>query len=185
MRQLLTVTFMLLAITIISCGDEQSSKDKKLAQIEKENQLLKQEIVRLSKEKDNGQSQSNLGRPVDPVPEDKADLSFLKEFDGKYPHDVKLLDNPALTKRLRDLLNERYKYLKETWAVETPMEIKNGNFIASACQAHNCGYTNFIIVYSFDRNILYAGVREEKIVKTYSEDGSSNEEIAAWVNSED
>jgi len=110
-------------------------------------------------------------------------LEFLKELNGKYPNEVKLLENAALIERLKKLLGEeRYNYLNETWAVETPMEYKDNIFLASACQVHNCASTNFIIVYNFSTNILYAGIREDNQVKTYADDGSSSQEINNWVN---
>ena len=109
-------------------------------------------------------------------------LDNLKKLNGKYPYDAKLLDNPVLTRRLKNLLKGRYRFLKETWAVETPIEINNNIFVASGCQQHNCGNTNFIIVVDFSKDILYAGVREDEVVKVYSEDGSSNEEIIKWAN---
>lgn len=110
----------------------------------------------------------------------QGNLDFLKEFNGKYPNDVKLLDNPVLTQRLKKLLGDRFTFLKETWAVETPIEIKNNIFVASGCQAHNCDNTNFLLVVDFSKNIVYAGVREEENVKLYAEDGSDNPELNKW-----
>lgn len=110
-----------------------------------------------------------------------ANLNSLKKLNGKYPYNVKLLDNPALKKRLQKLLGNRFTFLKKTWAVETPIEIKNNVFVAKGCETHNCSSTNFIIVVNFTKNILYAGVREEDKVKTYSEDGSMPEQLNEWA----
>ena len=112
----------------------------------------------------------------------EGELDFLRNYAGKYPNDVKLLDNSVLRPRLEKLLGGRFAFVKETWAVESPMEMRNDMFIASACQAHNCGFTDFIIVADLAKNILYAGVREEEKVKVYSEDGSSNAEVDKWVS---
>lgn len=114
-----------------------------------------------------------------PVP---ADLDFLKNLDGKYPHEVKLLDNPALQSRLTNLLGNRFAFLKETWAVETPIEVKNNVFVATGCQAHNCGSTNFIIVVDLIKNKMFAGIREEEKVKTYAEDEVNPPQLNDWVN---
>ena len=108
-------------------------------------------------------------------------LDFLREFNGKYPNDVKLLDNLTLKLRLQKLLGNRYAFLKETWAVETPIEIKNNIFVASGCQTHNCSSTNFIIVVDLSKKVIYAGIREEEKVKLYAEDGSSNQELNNWA----
>ena len=111
-----------------------------------------------------------------------SNLDFLKKLNGKYPHDVTLLDNSALTDRLKKLIsNSRFTFLKATWELESPMEFKNNIFMATGAQAHNAGSTNFIIVYDFTTNIMYAGIREEDKVKTYSEDGSNSQKINEWA----
>lgn len=111
-----------------------------------------------------------------------ADISYLKNCEGKYPSEVKLLGNNPLTKRLKILIKNRYVFLKNTWTVETPIEIKKNQFIAWGCQQHNCSNTNFMIVVDFAKNVVYVGVREEENVKIYSEDGTSNNEITKWAN---
>ena len=110
-------------------------------------------------------------------------LDFLKKLNGKYPYEVKLFDNSTFKQRLKNLLGKsRYNFLTETWAVEVPMEFTNNIFVASGCQAHNCVSTNFIIVVDFSKNVMYAGIREEGKVKTYSEDGSSSSKVTEWAN---
>ncbi len=108
-------------------------------------------------------------------------LSYLKNFNGRYPAEVKLLDSSALANRLQHLVGSRYAFLKNTWAVETPVTVAGGQFVAAGCQQHNCAGTNFIIVVDFSKDVLYAGIREEGAVKTYSEDGSTNNEIEKWA----
>ncbi len=110
------------------------------------------------------------------------ELDFLKDQDGKYPAEAKLFDNAAFTQRLKKLLgDDRYDFLKEKWAVETPMEFKNEVFVASGCQAHNCGSTNFIVVYDFTGNVMNAGIREEDKVKIYTENNSESPKINEWA----
>jgi hypothetical protein len=109
------------------------------------------------------------------------DLSFLRRMNGKYPYEVKLLDIPALELRLRNLLGNRFTFFKDKWATQTPIQVIGNKFISTACEAHNCNNTNFIIVVDFEKNILYAGIREELKVKTYSEDGSTCAEIEDWA----
>jgi hypothetical protein len=181
--------FLIAIFFCTSCGDTKTNDDKNTSLVEKENELLKKENELLKKEKElNG---TTTTKPVsEPVKikelqnnnQTVENLDNLKKLNGKYPYDAKLLDNPVLTRRLKNLLKGRYRFLKETWAVETPIEINNNIFVASGCQQHNCGNTNFIIVVDFSKDILYAGVREDEVVKVYSEDGSSNEEIIKWAN---
>jgi hypothetical protein len=103
---------------------------------------------------------------------DSTTFKFLKKYDKKYPYEVKLLDNSILKQRLKTLLGNRYSFLKSKWAVEIPIEIKDNIFIAYACETHNCDATNFMIIVDINRNIVYAGIREERKAVTYSEDNS-------------
>ena len=184
------VGLLLIAIFFFtSCGDTKKNDNKNISLVEKENELLKKENELLKKERELNSTRTN--NPISEsvkVKELQTDnktvesLDNLKKFDGKYPYDAKLFTNSVLTNRLKSLLKGRYRFLKETWAVETPIEINNNIFVASACQQHNCGNTNFIIVVDFSKDILYAGVREDEVVKVYSEDGTSNDEIIKWAN---
>lgn len=149
----LTILVAILLMTL-TCSQTSKSANKEKVLIEKEN--------------DNSNSNN---------------LDFLKKLNGKYPYQVKLFGNSAFTQRLKKLIgNSRYRFLKKTWAVEVPMEVANDIFVASGCQAHNCGSTNFIIVVDFSKNVMYAGIKEEDKIETYSEDGSYSPEMNEWVN---
>lgn len=182
----LTIAILLTTFALISCNQTSKSDDKAL--IEKENELLKKENELLKKEQE--LTQKSVNTPIDKsTARQQTDnstsnnLDFLKKLKGKYPYEVKLFDNSALNQRLKKLLGGiRYNFLKETWAVETPMEFANNIFVASGCQAHNCGSTNFIIVVDFSNNVMYAGIREDDKVKTYSEDGSNSPKVNEWGN---
>ena len=109
-----------------------------------------------------------------------SEVAFLAKYNDKYPYDVNLLDNPTIKRRLKSLIGSRYNFFKDTWAVETPIKVENNTFIASACQAHNCTSTNFIIVVDLVSNIMYVGIREEDSIKTYSENGGSSPYLREW-----
>ena len=113
---------------------------------------------------------------------DEPSMAFLRKLHGKYPFDVKLFNSQSLTTRLKKLLGNRYQFMISTWAVEVPIEVKNNLFVANGCEQHNCGATNFIIVYDFTKNNLSAGIREGDKVNTYSEDGSNSPRVLQWVN---
>ena len=113
---------------------------------------------------------------------DEPSMAFLRKLQGKYPFDVKLFNSQSLTTRLKKLLGNRYQFMISTWAVEVPIEVKNNLFVANGCEQHNCGATNFIIVYDFTKNNLSVGIREEDKVNTYSEDGSNSPRVLQWVN---
>lgn len=109
-----------------------------------------------------------------------ADLHYLKNFKDCYPNNIKLFSDGRLAVRLKSLLKEKYKFLKNSWTVETPIEIKDNFFVAWGCQQHNCSNTNFIIVVDFKKNVIHSGIRAEEFITIYSEDGTSNPEITKW-----
>jgi hypothetical protein len=181
------ISILVANFTLVSCNQTSKSAEKEKALTEKENELLKKEneLLKMEQELNQKTAKAASGNLTVKQPDNLTsnNLDFLKKLNGKYPYEVKLLDNSALTQRLKKLLgNSRYYFLKETWAVETPMEFTNNLFVASGCQAHNCGSTNFIIVFDFSNNVMYAGIREEGIVKTYSEDGSNSPKVNEWEN---
>jgi len=176
------ITFLGASLIIFSCNGINKTNNNEETNIEKENELLKKENELLKKEQELNQ---RITTEEFKVKQSKKidNLNFLKTLNGKYPFDVKLLQNFALTQRLKILLgNERYNFLIENWATEVPMSFLNNIFVAEGCQAHNCSSTNFIIVYNFSNNVMYAGIREEENIKTYSEDGSNSIKINEWEN---
>ncbi len=116
-------------------------------------------------------------------PADKpgTELDYLRKYAGKYPVDVKLLEDPRLSPRLEKILGNRFMFVMDTWAVESPIEIRGDKFIASACQQHNCGNTNFIIVADITANKISVGVREEGKTKTYTEAAVNDPVVEEWL----
>lgn len=115
------------------------------------------------------------------LPTNANSLEYLRTFNGKYPYDIKLLDEKLLSKRLKSLLKDRFFFLKKTWAVETPIEVNNNTFKAWGCKQHFCDSTNFIIVVDFKKNVIYVGIRDNENIKVYSEDGSKNKLVENWT----
>ncbi len=112
-----------------------------------------------------------------------GNLDFLKELHGKYPHEEKLFDNLTFNERLVNLIGvDKFNYLIETWATETPIEFSNNIFVASGCQAHSCSSTNFIIVFDFRNNLMHAGIRVDNKIIKYSENGSNSPVINYWAD---
>lgn len=111
-----------------------------------------------------------------------TDFDFLKDLNGEYPSNAKIFENNKFNQRLKNLIGNRYEFLKETWDVESPIKFSDDIFIAESCEAHNCHMTNFIIEYDFKNNLMYVGIREEGRVKTYSENGENSLTIRKWAN---
>ena len=99
-------------------------------------------------------------------------ISTLKKSAGKYPYEIKLLENAELKARLTKLLGSDWPDMKANWNVEIPIEIEGSIFRASACQAHNCGANNYVMFVDLDSdNINVYHVEEDKGTKTYFEKG--------------
>ncbi|MCC7401882.1 MAG: hypothetical protein IT214_10410 [Chitinophagaceae bacterium] len=168
------ITLCLLHTALFSCNQpgKNSETEKPLSAA---NQTLPQKTADT-----NFPNQKTMLNAADTT--EKSGLGYLKNYAGKYPYDVKLFDNPELTGRLKKLLGNRYQFFKDTWDVETPIEIKNNIFKASACEAHNCDATNFIIFVDLSTNTLYAGIKEEGQIKKYAERGSDLKELDDWAS---
>ena len=111
-----------------------------------------------------------------------SNLEVLKKYNNKYPHEVKLLENQNLVRRLKNILGNRFMFLKSTWGPESPIEVNGSIFKSEACERHNCGNTNFIILIDFVSDNLCVGIKEEGKIKTYSEKGNCPNEIQMWQN---
>jgi len=110
-----------------------------------------------------------------------SSLDVLKKYDGKYPGEVHFLKNVILKKRLVNLIgNEKYNYMVKTWAVESPVSVKNNILESWGCEAHNCDRTNFDIVIDFDKDKLYIGYRVEERIFKFGEDQNYPESILEW-----
>ena len=99
-------------------------------------------------------------------------VSTLKKSAGKYPYEIKLLENRELKTRLTKLLGGDWPDMKANWNVEIPNEIEDSIFRASACQAHNCAANNYVMFVDLESdNINVYHVEEDKDTKTYFEKG--------------
>lgn len=109
-------------------------------------------------------------------------LGYLRKFSGKLMHDTDLFTKASFRNRLKKILKAKIKFVESNTNVDTPIEINNNVFIAWGCKQHYCDSNNFIIVVDFKKNVVYCGIRENNVVKIYSEDGSNNLEISKWAN---
>ena len=109
-------------------------------------------------------------RDFDEKPAASSLAPTLKKYVGKYPYEVKLLDNAELKSRLVKLLGPDFAAMKANWNVETPMEIEDGIFMASACQQHNCADNRYLLFVDLENdniNVLHI----ENRTQTYAEHG--------------
>lgn len=188
MKHILPIIFTTVLSLFISCNQTAEQMDKEKILIEKENELLdivnklltKEQEVNQKAQKQEETNQAVKHKVIENPNNDNID--FLNNMNGKYPFKVKFLENILIKRRLKKLLGNRFAFFVETWAVETPIIIENNIFVAWGCQQHNCGSTNFIIVVNLQKNVMYAGIREEGQIETYSEDENTlPKQLLEWV----
>ncbi len=137
----------------------------------------------VSKHDNSAVPNNNTAKPSSPAATPKADVSPIAEAtpkagivatltkaNGKYPYELKLLEDPELKSRLQKLLGVDFAGMKANWNVETPIEIQNGILMTSGCQQHNCGgniYYMFIDLEHDNINVYHV----EKGKQLYSENG--------------
>jgi hypothetical protein len=97
-------------------------------------------------------------------------IATLAKSKGKYPYELKLLDEPELKARLQKLMGVDFAAMKANWNVETPIEIQNGILMTSGCQQHNCGGNIYYMFIDLERdNINVYHVENGK--RSYFENG--------------
>jgi len=100
-------------------------------------------------------------------------LSFLRDYNGKFPFDVSLLEHPILKKRLQALLKDRFEYLDMVLEVTEPMKVEGDMFYVWGMKAHSGGFNTTVIMTDLKKDVLYVGLRDEPNPdEFYSEDGS-------------
>ncbi|WP_443936770.1 hypothetical protein [Pedobacter sp. MW01-1-1] len=81
-------------------------------------------------------------------------LSSLNALVGKYPQEVKLLENPVLKTRLETLLGKEFSKLQENWNTETPI-IQEGTMLhTSGCKQHECPVDAYDLYIDTQNDIL-------------------------------
>lgn len=105
------------------------------------------------------------------TPDKAAFLQNLKKSAGKYPNDIKLLDIAVLQSRLKKLLGKDFADMKSHWNVETPIEVDSGIFMASACEAHNCGSNRYLLFVDLNDDNINVFHIEDEGTRHYFEGG--------------
>jgi len=119
------------------------------------------------------------GEPID-------DLSFLLQFQGKYPHDINFFEIPLIKSRLSNLLTTNLDIFKERFEVQSPIQTNSSELFASACMPHFCTVHDAAFSIDLHRNILFVGISIDGNKRLYSENNDSNypEMILNWYNSD-
>ena len=110
-------------------------------------------------------------------------LSYMKNYNDKYPFEVKLIEKKgAFRTRLQKLMGkEKFQDLEDFFNVESPITIKNNVMIAYGCMQHNCDGFYFKIFYDFNKDIINVGIKEgEKPIEVLGEKGIVLDKAAAF-----
>lgn len=106
-----------------------------------------------------------------PTPTPKATpqgiVDTIRRSPGKYPYEMKLLDNKELQARLRKIMGGDFAEMKSRFQVETPIEVVNSIAMTSGCQAHNCINIYYVIVDPTHDNINVIHVEDEKVTNYF------------------
>ncbi|MCX6723379.1 MAG: hypothetical protein NT094_04955 [Candidatus Staskawiczbacteria bacterium] len=110
------------------------------------------------------------------------DLSYLNKLVGKSTYDVKFFENSIIRNRLIKLMGSQFSVLETYWSgPSAPIKVENGIFVASACMAHNCSDTSFLIVINIPKNIFYVITKIDGY-KTYYYEENKNipTQVTEW-----
>ena len=119
-----------------------------------------------------GQNSSPAFTNSNSVPAKSELAARLKKWAGKYPDDVRLLDDSDLTTRLNKLMGKDFDTMKKYWNVESPIEIKQGKLKTTGCEQHNCGANLYVMFVDLENdNINVYHLNDEGSTKTYFERG--------------
>ena len=128
-------------------------------------------------------SASNLSKAEQSTAANQKSTSSLetlfKNAISQYPGDINLFDNPTLKQRMIRLLGkQRYEIFIEYFEVQTPVEYFRGAYSTFACQAHNCGFTEFEVLYFPYEDNLCIRYRVEDVESIFME----KETYVTWPN---
>ncbi len=119
-------------------------------------------------------SRSGIAQAV-PTPKTTAAkpgiMATLKKSAGKYPYDIKLIENKEISARLRKLMGREFTDLKQNWNVERPMVIHSNIVEAYGCEKHNCGDNHYLMYVDLINNNINVFHFNEEGKKTYFEKG--------------
>lgn len=101
-----------------------------------------------------------------------SDLVFIKEWVGKYPKEVDLLNQPVLNTRLKALLGNQYNDFIANWNTETPITIEGDVIHTSGCKKDECSADSYDLYIDIPSDNINVYNMQKKAVKVYTEKDS-------------
>lgn len=153
-------------LLIISCKDNDNKN------LEKENELLKKEI-QLQKKEDSlnkitskvvseNERQKNI-KSTESENIYNSKYGYIKNYKGKYPHDLNLFEKGVLKTQLINLLGkEKYNVFLQNMSVQIPIEIINDEYtFITGGAPHSFGYDVACIEIDFVNDKISVGILTE------------------------
>ncbi|WP_343672711.1 hypothetical protein [Chitinophaga sp.] len=106
----------------------------------------------------------------------------FERYDGKYITETDILQQEPLKSRLKTLLGNDNNTLRQRFDVAPPIEVENDVLYNQGCRKHYCGADEAAIAIDMKRDIVYAGVAVNGVVKLYSEEQGAGfpEKLLRW-----
>nr|WP_315031398.1 hypothetical protein [uncultured Chryseobacterium sp.] len=80
--------------------------------------------------------------------------SIITKNGGKYPHEIKLFEDKALSDRLKKVVGKDYDEMVKSFNVESPIVSEDGIYKLHGCKQHDCpGYATSIYYDSKNDNL--------------------------------
>lgn len=104
-------------------------------------------------------------------PSSAATDNIITKNVGKYPHEIKLFEDKAITERLKKLVGAQYDDMVKYFNVESPIASENGIYKLSGCKQHDCpGYAT-TIYYEAKNDNLNVSIDKSGKVTDFAEKG--------------
>lgn len=97
--------------------------------------------------------------------------NFFAENKGKYPRDIKLLEESPFAQRIKILAGADYDAIVKNFNVESPIVEENGVYKTSGCLQNNCPGFSTTIYYDEKNDNLNIVTDQDGKTKGYNEKG--------------
>lgn len=87
--------------------------------------------------------------------ENRADLSFLLEMNGKYPYETNLFENEPMKTRLETIMGGKYQTFLERMEVQVPIQVRENQVFMSGFMKHSGGEEEAAIVVDVTQNLIW------------------------------
>lgn len=149
MNRIVLFTILLL-IGFSNCKPKESAAEQAEQQTTQE---VEQEVEQEAQQK---VEQQTTQRTKKTLPEDRADLSFLLEMNGKYPYESNLFETEPMKSRLTAImLNGKYPVFLERMEVQTPIEVNGNEVFMQGFMKHSSGEEEAALFVDVSKNLVW------------------------------